>query len=1094
LNIAPQTSPELADINGDLREDLIVGCGNGFYYCYENLGTGTEPQWEVWSSYKVWPGIEYYDPISYINYLNHSFADKFAQLILDASIPHKDEVAFSIAHTSTQVLQHPDTYPDLYKRNAELLYEIDGYLDYANIVDYGSYNDRDYYSTVKYDYKAKNSSIIQSTELPRDIYYWYVVHPKITDEIPTYINPNTGNPAPPPIGRFWREYLFYHNDSVYPPDPHTDPNDDGIPNFHYPKEEAPPLLKEKLSGITYVYDSQPYNAPRGYDNQGYNNTRPWGYKDHAIEVVSNWVGKTLPLNEQESADGERPIQPVRIARHHNGNCGELQDLSVAGARTALIAAGGDNLLAEDHVWNEFYDRGWHQWDNYWSDGGSVVDNFMNYWVVWGQRSGSGVTKWRGDDFTWQVTDKYVPAEDLSTITVYVRDRNGYPVDGARVMVHSHWTSVEMSGYQVTIPFPSIWNYTDNNGSCTFKVATQEGMAEGNKNFSFKVISKLGNAEQGKTELQHGQDYEFFFTLEGQKPERNLEYTVPYVEIEDTPQRFFIMLYYEETGAYQQPPNPMVGNYHPQGVGLGSEINFYMFNETNFNYYRQSNYKSGEPVSCVPVQNSASGSNLAYLLLDNDDWYLVGYNKNTLETLKKGRVTLHLYEQQDEFPEVKILTPMNGQEFQSGEEITISGEASDDRGIERLTLSIEGEKHDITSSLIDINWSYVWDTEGYTEGMYNITIMAYDTNGNGIGIGIRIILTPPPPPPPVDTKPPVIELIAPTNGSTFTIGETVQFKGSAEDESEITSLVLTIDSKPFELSLGPNETLWSYSYDTSAKDEGKCRFNIRAIDSSGNTERVFGYIILEEEYIDYLPPVLEILKPTSGETFEVGDTIVIEGIIEDDVGVESLMISTVTEQWEDITFSITGMNWIYKWSTEGADLDIGMHTIVLMASDTSGNTDDIEFNLLFLDLTAPEISIIRPLAGAEYTQGIQTELRGYCNDEFGIDRVELTISSSDVSEKIRKGIVTENSEWSYTWDVTDYYPPGDYTLTATATDLVGNTDTVTLDFKIIAPAKAKDDKDTGFFGLPGFEGWIFIFALVGLLFLIKSSNYSHGNKK
>ncbi|PIV69715.1 MAG: hypothetical protein COS08_04020, partial [Euryarchaeota archaeon CG01_land_8_20_14_3_00_38_12] len=160
---------------------------------------------------------------------------------------------------------------------------------------------------------------------------WFVVHPKITDEIPTFINPETGRPDE--NGVFWREYLFYHADENYPSDPSSD--------YRYPKDEKPPLLKDKISNITVMYDNVPYTAPAGYDNHGHyfkDNPRDWDWsydKGHAVEIVSNWVEKTLPLNQRESGDSERPIQPVRIAHHHNGNCGELQDLTVAAARTCM---------------------------------------------------------------------------------------------------------------------------------------------------------------------------------------------------------------------------------------------------------------------------------------------------------------------------------------------------------------------------------------------------------------------------------------------------------------------------------------------------------------------------------------------------------------------------------------------------------------------------------------------------------------------------------------------------------------------------------------------------------------------------------------
>ncbi len=1095
LILAAQTSPYLADLNGDGRYDLVVGCSHGQLYYIENIGTSTEPQWQIWSTYKVFPGIEYYDPVQYIKYVDLDLLDSFATLIINAEENLKDEIAFSIGHTATQILQNPSTTPELYKRNAELLYEIDQYIDYAEIIDHGTIDDPDYYSTVKYKYKEKNSSIIQTIELPRDIYYWYVVHPKITDEMPLYINPETGEPVPPPIGQFWRDYLFYHNDTKYPPDPPTDPNDDGIPNFHYPKEESPPLLKEKISGIKYLYDDQPYDAPRGYDNQGYNNTRPWGYKDHAIEAVSNWVAKTLPLNEQESADGERPIQPVRIAHHHNGNCGELQDLTIAAARTALIPAAGILLLAEDHVWNEFYHRGWHQWDNYWSDGGSVVDNFMNYWVGWNQRGGSGLTKWRGDDAVSDVTQYYVPEEDLSTITIYVRDRNGYPVDGARVMVGSHWLTDQASGYQVTMPYPSIWNYTDTNGSCIFKVATQEGLPEGNKNFSFKVISKLGNDEQPKTQLVHGMDYEFWFALEGRKPERELEYRIP--SAVEPPHRFMVMLYFKELESHQQPPNPMVGSYHPQLVTKGREIEFYLFNESNFGYYCRCCYKSDEPVLCIPVDNNYGGLEVlsAYELLDNDDWYLVGYNKNTIETSKKVWVKLLLYEQYDELPVVSILTPQNGQSFQVGEQVTFSGQAYDDRGIKELTLRIEGNTIDITEYLVDKNWTYTWDTSGYSPGNYTIYVFVYDTNNNGIGIPVKIILTPAPLP---DTLKPVIIIESPTNGSAFIIGSKVKFNGFAYDEgiegdysdvvnAGLKSLTLTLESKQINLIPYLKDTTWTYTWDSTDKLEGEYNFKVQGTDEAGNIQRALGNFELIKEYVDKEPPIINLESPKPGDGFGLGTKVVIRGTVKDDIGVTKLEINYDYGLWQDITSTIIKDTFTYVWDTALDQYEAGEHVLSIQASDDAGNTEEVYTIITLLDVTPPIINIETKSGSDTFYQGSDIELIGEVFDDGGIDRIELEIigTGESKSQKITRGIKIEDGMWSYTWSATADLRPDVYVISAIAYDLYGNTDFDGITIKLMAK-KTEKDEGKGIFGLPGFETSLLIIAFIGLIIIIKKT--------
>jgi len=140
--------------------------------------------------------------------------DLFAGLILGSVDPYVDEIAFVVAHTAPDVLRKPTFYTGMLTENAEDVYAHDPFLDYVDIIDYGSAAmGGDYYSTVLY--RTAESGDTVEIELDRDRYYWDIVHPKITDEFPTYIDPATGAASAPPTGRFWREFLFTEADSGY---------------------------------------------------------------------------------------------------------------------------------------------------------------------------------------------------------------------------------------------------------------------------------------------------------------------------------------------------------------------------------------------------------------------------------------------------------------------------------------------------------------------------------------------------------------------------------------------------------------------------------------------------------------------------------------------------------------------------------------------------------------------------------------------------------------------------------------------------------------------------------------------------------------
>ena len=137
--------------------------------------------------------------------------EDYGQTLLSISDPRLiDEVAFTIAHSSKSVLGRTD--PDLYLRNAELLYQIDPEIPYADIVDYGEAGvDPDYYSTVRY-WTIRDGEMGQY-ELPLSIYYWFVVHPKLGKEDPS-MSPQSSENANT-YGYFWREYLFYNPSDEY---------------------------------------------------------------------------------------------------------------------------------------------------------------------------------------------------------------------------------------------------------------------------------------------------------------------------------------------------------------------------------------------------------------------------------------------------------------------------------------------------------------------------------------------------------------------------------------------------------------------------------------------------------------------------------------------------------------------------------------------------------------------------------------------------------------------------------------------------------------------------------------------------------------
>ncbi len=378
-------------------------------------------------------------------------AGDYARLILNSPSRYADEIAFSVATCPVNAMPSPELLYD----NVRYIYKNAEYLDYARLIELENGS-----TTVEY-------TILENGEekhivCPMSIYYWYVVHPRITFEDAEYV-----------YGKFWREYLFYHNDIGYP------------------------LLMEKLQGIKYLWDNATYYPPA-------HRTWRWSMENHptAIETLNYWVGKTV----NQLATGDRPGQPNVIAHEHNGFCGELQQISVAAQRAALIPSVGICDLGEDHVWREFWCNGWHECDNWWADGGGCVANYSEYRYRWGKII-SALFAWRGDSSIYDVTPKYIKAGDRGVVEVSVVDSFGNPVDGARVIVFGSWKANNFKNrlwgktvgriwqmmpneikkkwedkyekawkfYRERVPglvpwvWPSIWNYTNMDGKCKFNL-------------------------------------------------------------------------------------------------------------------------------------------------------------------------------------------------------------------------------------------------------------------------------------------------------------------------------------------------------------------------------------------------------------------------------------------------------------------------------------------------------------------------------------------------------------------------------------------------------------------------------------------------
>jgi len=370
------------------------------------------PVWLKWDLQDTFARIkELYPPLKKFKPERHavltdSIVNTFASLIMEAQDPIVDEVAFQVAHIAPELLSEMVDYSALLMENAQYVYRNDEYLDYAQVVDYGTCSDEDYYSTAKYRLRTAEGDTVEY-ELPREYYYWYVVHPVLSRETPVYFRP-----ASCTTSVFWRQYLFNESEPGYP------------------------VLKDRIAGCQTLWNSL-VNVDSAANG--------------AVGIVSQWVQDSV----EWGTPNPRSRQPLEIYKLHRGRCGEWSYITAAAARSALIPTTSSLAYANDHIWNEFWAAGrWVQWEPV----NTFVHNPGSY-ERWGWKF-PAVFNFRGDGYIWPITGRYT---ETGKLQIEVRDTDGNPVDDARVSLYAPH---RYEGWGIWFCGAL---YTDRHGQCEFAI-------------------------------------------------------------------------------------------------------------------------------------------------------------------------------------------------------------------------------------------------------------------------------------------------------------------------------------------------------------------------------------------------------------------------------------------------------------------------------------------------------------------------------------------------------------------------------------------------------------------------------------------------
>ncbi len=984
--------------------------------------------------------------------LSSDFRTIYANLILNSPDErYVDEIAFSIAHSAVENLEDDYFFPELLTHNSQLIYDNDQYLNYVEVVERGDY------TTVIYKDRY-NSSV----ELPKDLYYWFIVLPKLSDELPTYVDPDynfMSDPpfdrnygVPPPTGKFWRDWLFYYNDSGYP------------------------LLKEYLEDSYTLWE--------------------------AISACNSWISGSMSF----TSDEERPIQPVRIYRKHIGRCGEYQDMRNAIARAGLIPSTCTLNTAEDHVWNEFWDQRWIHWDG-------TIDNPLMYERGWGKDL-SSVWNTIGDSNIWSVTSKYT---DTCNFTATVLDASGLPVDGALVDVATEnyynpellstttWGITDYSG-TVTIPLGDVRNYwssaeTDDLGTeplngvtqvitdsqvgvnytYTFNLPLSAPALKANNltppggdieeeiwmEVSYEVVANIMNAENSFTG-EHGDQYgssgnvDFFITdqLNYNLYDNGLIFNAYYVYERSTSGEVAFFYPNLEDRHYA-----VLSNEFSQETTKIVDITVNIISDINLEITSPeegSEFDQGNSVHITGTSWALGGvDNVEIDVDDFGNWapatdtsspgedpysswefYLdtieikPGAHKILARASQGGRslvVSINISLRDVTNPDISIESPTEGSKYMLGEILIVNGTAMDNGVIQVLKLVIDSDEKnsiDLIPHLVDGFWSFEISTDELGYGQHTITIFANDSASNHASITRNIKV--------IESVEPYVRIQSPSEGRVFKKGDAVKISGVATDNMEVLRLEIIIDNKaPIDITSMLNwDGSWSYNWDTGSSyyKDGWHVIVVWVTDTSGNDASDEVNIVLDAD-----SPEVSINFPEYDEIFKAGDTITLMGIASDEGGIDEVLLQFDNDSPIEITRKVVNDNWQYDyWKTQYRDS--GEHTISVSVTDSVGHNSVASVTLI-IDAQEPEVDIVNIDESVEIGDSIT--LRGTAFDDVGIKEISLVI---DYEDPIVITHTLKNGYWEYVWDTTGM-TKGKHMISVIATDKVNNevSDAITVRF-------------------------------------------------
>ncbi|MEO1144895.1 MAG: Ig-like domain-containing protein [Cyanobacteria bacterium J06638_22] len=275
--------------------------------------------------------------------------------------------------------------------------------------------------------------------------------------------------------------------------------------------------------------------------------------------------------------------------------------------------------------------------------------------------------------------------------------------------------------------------------------------------------------------------------------------------------------------------------------------------------------------------------------------------------------------------------------------------------------------------------------------------------------------------------------------------TLVFAGTAEADS---SVELFLDGNSIGTTTATVGT-WSFDYTGTELTDGDYILTARATDLAGNTSDASADFEFTVDASAPAAPNIDSLSEDSGAADNITNDQGLEfsGSAEADSAVELFLDNASI----GTTTAIAGGTWSFDYT--GTELTDGDYVLTVRATDIAGNTSDASANFAFtLDTTAPDAPSINSLSEDSGAADNLTNDQGleFSGTAEAASVVELFLDSASI------GMTTTTAGGTWSFDYTGTaLTDEDYILTATATDVAGNTSDVSTNFEFTVDTTAPD---------------------------------------